>query len=153
MDADEARPAERIQLQLRILFAGGERIGPGKIDLLEAIGRTGSISAAGRELAMSYRRAWLLVDALNGLFTKPSVQASTGGAHGGGAVVTEFGRDLIAAYRRIEAGARAMIDSELEPFEAFIANSPGPAAGGGEQGSREAADRPPGITGRPAPQS
>jgi molybdate transport system regulatory protein len=93
------------------------RIGPGKIDLLEAIERTGSISAAGRALGMSYRRAWLLVDELGRLFSRPVVVASAGGAHGGGARLTDFGLALIGAYRRIEARTAQAIREELAPFE------------------------------------
>lgn len=107
----DARP------QVRIIFADGQRIGPGKIDLLEAIGSTGSISGAGRQLGMSYRRAWLLVDAVNQMFARPVVLAAAGGAHGGGAQLTELGRALVAAYRRIEARTAETIQDELASFE------------------------------------
>lgn len=103
--------------RLRIDFPAGVRIGPGKIDLLEAIDRTGSISAAGRELGMSYRRAWLLMDELGKLFSRPVIVASAGGVHGGGARLTDFGRALIGAYRRIEARTAQAIREELAPFE------------------------------------
>ncbi len=95
-------------------------MGPGKVDLLEAIGRTGSISAAGREMGMSYRRAWLLVDELNRMFAKPIVTASTGGSHGGGAALTDFGRDIAAAYRRAEQRTRVTVREELGPFDKGI---------------------------------
>lgn len=88
-------------------------LGPGKVDLIEAIDRTGSISGAGRELGMSYRRAWMLVDALNRMFDRPIVAASTGGARGGGAVVTGYGHALAAAYRRIEEHTERAIKDEL----------------------------------------
>jgi molybdate transport system regulatory protein len=91
-------------LSLRIDLPQG-RIGPGKIRLLEAIAREGSISAAGRALGMSYRRAWDLVDALNRLLGTPVVEASPGGARGGGALLTEAGRTLIEDYRAIERAA------------------------------------------------
>jgi molybdate transport system regulatory protein len=94
-------------LSLRIDLPGG-RIGPGKIALLEAIDREGSISAAGRALGMSYKRAWDLVDQLNGLVGTPVVATSPGGYRGGGAVLTDAGRGLVADYRAIErAAARA----------------------------------------------
>jgi molybdate transport system regulatory protein len=98
-------------------------LGPGKIDLLDTIGRTGSISAAGRELGMSYRRAWLLVDEVNRLFRRPVVSASAGGSHGGGAQLTDFGRALVAAYRRIEERARVAIREELAPFESDLVDT------------------------------
>ncbi|XSG83603.1 MAG: winged helix-turn-helix domain-containing protein [Methyloligella sp. ZOD6] len=88
-------------------------LGPGKIELLEAIDRTGSISAAGRAMGMSYRRAWLLVDALNRMFAKPLVLKSTGGARGGGAEVTDEGRAVVSAYRRAEERAETIIKEEL----------------------------------------
>jgi len=112
--------------QLRILFPGGRRLGPGKIDLLEAIARSGSISAAGRELKMSYRRAWLLVEAVNDLFGTPSVVASTGGLRGGGAVVTDFGQRLIAAYRRIEARTQAVVEDEFASLTSADRRAPPP---------------------------
>jgi molybdate transport system regulatory protein len=92
------------QLSLRIDLPQG-RIGPGKIDLLEAIDREGSISAAGRALGMSYKRAWDLVDALNKLIGEPVVAASTGGHRGGGATLTDAGRGLVSDYRAIERAA------------------------------------------------
>jgi molybdate transport system regulatory protein len=92
-------------LSLRIDLPGG-RIGPGKIALLEAIEREGSISAAGRALGMSYRRAWDLVAALNRLLGTAVVAASPGGARGGGAALTEAGRCLVADYRAIQRQAQ-----------------------------------------------
>jgi len=95
------------RLSLRVDFPGG-RIGPGKIALLEAIAREGSISAAGRALGMSYKRAWELVDQLNTLLAEPAVTASPGGARGGGAKLTAAGEALIQDYRAMErAAARA----------------------------------------------
>jgi len=88
-------------IRLKIAFDDEARLGPGKMDLLDGIARTGSISAAGRELGMSYRRAWLLVDAVNSMFGEPCVKAAAGGAHGGGASLTPFGERLLAAYRSL----------------------------------------------------
>src|SRR5690349_3008457 len=85
-------------LSLRIDLPHG-RIGPGKIGLLEAIDREGSISAAGRALGMSYRRAWDLVDEINRILGAAAVEASPGGYRGGGAVLTDVGRGLVADYR------------------------------------------------------
>jgi molybdate transport system regulatory protein len=85
------------------LFAGEEiAMGPGKAALLEAIAEHGSISAAGRALGMSYRRAWLLVDVMNRCWAEPLVSTAAGGSHGGGARVTEAGRAVLAAYRALE---------------------------------------------------
>ena len=77
-------------------------MGPGKADLLEAILETGSISAAGRKLSMSYRRAWLLVDEMNKCFRGPLVHARLGGTHGGGADITELGHEALRQYRELQ---------------------------------------------------
>lgn len=90
------------QFRLRIKYGEEIAIGPGKIAILEAIAETGSISAAGRKLGMSYRRAWLLVDHMNHYFKEPVVQAATGGAQGGGTALTETGKEVIHLYRTIE---------------------------------------------------
>ena len=93
-------------LSIRIDLPSGNRIGPGKIALLEAIRSTGSISAAARSIGMSYRRAWLLVEEINQTLREPAVTAETGGARGGGAVVTPVGEKVVGLYRAIEiAGA------------------------------------------------
>jgi molybdate transport system regulatory protein len=113
----EHGPLSRASLRLRIVFPNERQIGPGKADLLEAIGRTGSISSAARDLGMSYRRAWLLVDETSKLFKRPILTTAAGGAHGGGAELTDFGRALIAAYRRIEDRAAEAARSELIAFE------------------------------------
>lgn len=88
-------------------------LGPGKVELLETIDRVGSISAAGRELGMSYRRAWLLVSALNEMFGKTLVTTSPGGTGGGGAQVTDFGRAVVDAYRRADARSNQAIHEEF----------------------------------------
>jgi molybdate transport system regulatory protein len=100
-------------LSLRIDLPQG-RIGPGKIALLEAIDREGSISAAGRALGMSYRRAWDLVDALNTLLGILVVEAAPGGYRGGGAMLTDAGRNLVADYRAIERAAQRAAEPRLD---------------------------------------
>jgi molybdate transport system regulatory protein len=95
------------RLTLRIDFDEGRAIGPGKIKLLELIDALGSISAAGRQMGMSYRRAWLLVDSLNRSFREPVVSSQVGGAHGGGAALTETGCAVVRHYRAVEAAAHA----------------------------------------------
>lgn len=114
------RKPDRAFPRVRILIGDGMVLGPGKVDLLEAIGRTGSISAAGRDLGMSYRRAWLLVDALNHMFPNPLVTASPGGSHGGGAKLTDYGRGVAAAYRRVEERARTAMREEMAPFNVRV---------------------------------
>lgn len=100
------------RLTLRIDLPRG-RIGPGKIALLEAIAREGSISAAGRALGMSYKRAWELVDQVNRLLGVAAVAAVAGGARGGGAALTQAGATLVSEYRALERAATAAVDPHL----------------------------------------
>jgi molybdate transport system regulatory protein len=109
------------RLTIRFDFDAGRRLGAGKIALLEAIDQTGSISAAGRVHAMSYRRAWLLVEELNQLFAAPLVAAHHGGAKGGGAQLTEEGRRIVALYRDAEAKMRAAAEEEIDAIERQLA--------------------------------
>ncbi len=98
---------------IRLYLADGAWIGPGKAALLAHIQDTGSISAAGRRMGMSYKRAWTLVESLNTMFATPLVQSARGGAAGGGAALTEAGEQVLTAYRDLvaateDAGASAM---------------------------------------------
>lgn len=103
-------PSLKIKIQI---YCGQEiAMGPGKADLLEAIVREGSISAAGRALGMSYRRTWLLVDAMNRCWDMPLVETAAGGSHGGGARVTQRGLDLLGHYRALQAAAGAIEQGE-----------------------------------------
>lgn len=92
-----------MDLKLRLEFENGLVMGPGKAALLEAIARDGSISAAGRAMGMSYKRAWGLVEEMNAGFAEPVVVSVRGGSHGGGAVVTETGARVLARFRALEA--------------------------------------------------
>jgi molybdate transport system regulatory protein len=95
------------RLSIRVELAAGVRIGPGKVMLLEEIARSGSISAAGRKLKMSYRRAWGLVEDLNRGLGTAVVVTTAGGAGGGGARLTEAGRTVVSEYRKLEAASGA----------------------------------------------
>lgn len=107
------RPTPRLTPRLRFKDGSTLVLGPGRIDLMEAIGQTGSISAAARAMGMSYRRAWLLVEALNLAFAHPVVESVAGGQRGGGARLTETGLAVVAAYRRMEQKAQdAMADEQ-----------------------------------------
>jgi molybdate transport system regulatory protein len=116
--ADQSLPA--VRFSFRLDFTPGGRLGPGKVQLLEAIGETGSISAAGRSMKMSYRRAWLLVDDLNRIFRSPLVEAQPGGAKGGGAHLTALGREIVANYRAIEAKTLAAGAAEIAALRAAV---------------------------------
>lgn len=89
--------------RLRVVLAPGVFLGPGKGELLERIADTGSISAAGRAMGMSYKRAWMLVETLNGYFRTPLVTAATGGKAGGGAQLTALGQQVLAQYQAMTA--------------------------------------------------
>jgi molybdate transport system regulatory protein len=108
------------RLSIRIDLENGNRIGPGKIALLEAIRSTGSISAAARALHMSYRRAWLLVEEVNHALREPAVAAETGGRRGGGAVVTPAGERLVGLYRTIESHARNAAGGEFRAIGRLV---------------------------------
>ena len=107
-------------LTLRVLGKGAPAIGPGKAELIERIGKTGSISGAARAMGMSYRRAWQLVEALNRDFREPVVTTAIGGTRGGGAQVTPFGRRVVAAFRAMEGKASAAIAADLRRFTRYI---------------------------------
>ncbi|MGJ5178823.1 winged helix-turn-helix domain-containing protein [Bradyrhizobium oligotrophicum] len=107
-------------LSLRIDLDDGSRIGPGKIALLEHIDRHGSISAAGRAMDMSYKRAWDLVDEINRVCRQPAVARQTGGRNGGGAALTAFGEQLVERYRRIERDAANAVRKDLAALRGDI---------------------------------
>jgi molybdate transport system regulatory protein len=112
------------RISIRIDLASGNRIGPGKIALLEAIRSTGSISAAARSLGMSYRRAWLLVEEINHALRRPAVAAETGGRREGGAVITPVGERVVGLYRAIETHARAAANSEFRTIAKLVRPTP-----------------------------
>lgn len=105
--------AQKAAARLRVVLAPDVFLGPGKADLLEGIAETGSISAAGRRLNMSYKRAWMLVETLNGYFAKPLVQAATGGKAGGGATLTALGQEVLTRYRRMAAATETAIAEDV----------------------------------------
>jgi molybdate transport system regulatory protein len=112
--------------QIRIMFRKAIAMGPGKADLLQAIGETGSISAAARRMKMSYRRAWLLVDTMNQCFDGPLVETATGGNHGGGARITELGQEVLRRYREMDSKASAAVSKEIVAFTRLMTRRPEP---------------------------
>lgn len=101
------------ELMLRVALTEEHHLGPGKVRLLELIDERGSISAAARAMAMSYRRAWLLIDSMNAAFRDPVITSAVGGKAGGGAALTPFGREVIARFRRMEATTRKAIAADF----------------------------------------
>lgn len=112
----------RVQFRLRIYRDDLIAIGPGKVALLEAIARTGSISAAARELGMSYRRAWLLVDETNRSLKSPAVLAAAGGAQGGGTALTPVGEEVVRRYRAIEKTAYTAAARQIQALSDLLAD-------------------------------
>jgi molybdate transport system regulatory protein len=101
-------------VRFRVDFSEACSLGPGKIDLLESIQRTGSLRQAAQALGMSYRRAWLLLDGLNRSFTEPASTASIGGQGGGGVTLTPFGLEIIRTYRAAAQAIESVAQRELE---------------------------------------
>ena len=114
------KPARYPGLTLRVLTTRVPAMGPGKAALIEAIDRSGSISGAAREMEMSYRRAWQLVEAINSSFREPLVVTATGGKQGGGAVVSDLGREVVKRFRAMEAKASASIASDISGFSELL---------------------------------
>jgi molybdate transport system regulatory protein len=110
----------RIQFRMRMMHGEQISLGPGKVAVLEAIVLAGSINAAAKHLGMSYRRCWQLVDSMNKSFRMLLVETATGGAHGGGAVVTEYGIRVIDLYRRIERNAQRASAREIETLSSMM---------------------------------
>lgn len=114
-----------IKLSLRIRCGDEFAMGPGKAAVLEAVARCGSLSAAGRDLGMSYRRLWLLVDTINRCWTQPLIETARGGGGGGGAVLTPLGREVLDGYRAMERrAAEAARSGDYDRLVAKLRRSP-----------------------------
>ncbi len=111
----------RLKLSVRLMHGDEIAMGPGKSELLSAIARTGSISAAGKSMNMSYRRAWMLVDVMNRCFRSPLVETAKGGSHGGGAWLTPLGKEVLAHYQVIDAATKQVATAYLKLFENLMA--------------------------------
>lgn len=116
-------------IRFRVDFDDRCSVGIGKIRLLEAIVETGSLSQGARDIGMSYRRAWLLIDSMNAEFDTPVVSASVGGSGGGGAKLTPFGNELIAAYRQLETRLATLTANAMSKIAAHAARHQGQSAG------------------------
>jgi molybdate transport system regulatory protein len=114
-------PPHILKIKLQVMCGAEIAMGPGKADLLEAIVREGSISAAGRALGFSYRRAWLLVDTMNRCWSEPLVIARGGAA---GAEVTAFGQQVLAQYRALQAAVEHGSTAEWAALEQGVLASP-----------------------------
>jgi molybdate transport system regulatory protein len=111
-------------LTIRVDFGAHGYLGPGKIRLMELISKHGSISAAGKEMGMSYRRAWLLMDEINHIFKEPLIETQMGGSGGGGARLTRLGRDVVGRYRAIEGASATASAADLRALKASLPGRP-----------------------------
>lgn len=112
--------ANNLAVRFRVDFGSRCSVGAGKIELLEGIARTGSLSQAARDMRMSYRRAWLLLEDMNISFDNPVTHASVGGRGGGGVVLTVFGSRLVTGYRQLESSLLPLAGTYLEDFGRHI---------------------------------
>lgn len=108
------------RLKLRLEYAAPLVLGPGKAELLERIDRLGSIAAAGREMGMSYKRAWSLIESMNAAFAQPVVTRSRGGSGGGGASLTPSGREVVARFRSLERRLATQGAADLAALGALL---------------------------------
>lgn len=116
----KVRHPQKLGARLRIVLGPEVAIGPGKADLLDGIRETGSIAASGRRMSMSYKRAWLLVEAMNGQFRGPLVVKEKGGVPVGGARLTELGERVLGLYRRMQLRAEASIGPQLDDLQELL---------------------------------
>jgi molybdate transport system regulatory protein len=116
-DPTPSSPAIRLRLRL---YLGDAMLGPGRADLLQGIADTGSISAAGRAMGMSYRRAWTLVETLNAAFATPLVDSIRGGPGGGGARLTEAGAQVLHHFRQIETATVTAGAEDIAAIRALL---------------------------------
>ncbi|MBR7621195.1 LysR family transcriptional regulator [Phenylobacterium sp. 20VBR1] len=131
--------AGQLKLKIQLLCGDDLAIGPGKADLLEAIDREGSISGGGRAMGMSYRRTWLLVDTMNRCWTTPLVEATPGGGQQKGARLTDAGREVLFAYRTLEAQLLGAADSPaLAVLSGLLLADPKPPRQGVSPGTSSA---------------
>lgn len=119
--SNETRSAPELRFRIRVTHGERIAVGPGKIALLEAIDKTGSITAAAKSLDMSYRRAWVLLDELNRSLRQAAVDSAKGGAAGGGSVLTDTGRDLVTLYRTIESKAAVACRADIRKLMSMLA--------------------------------
>ncbi len=114
---------QKLKLTVRAMVDDIIAVGPGKISLLESIADNGSISAAARTMGMSYARAWRLVDDMNRCFARPLVVTASGGKHGGGAKVTDDGKQVLRIFRDMEAEARAAVQAGYKALQPLLRES------------------------------
>ena len=113
-----------LRAQLRLMLGEEIAFGPGKADLLDAIRDTGSISGAGKKMGMSYRRAWLLVAAMNHCFQQPLVDTAKGGSQGGGTKLTAVGEQVLQQYRTLQAEVATITEKHFQTLKPLLRKKP-----------------------------
>jgi molybdate transport system regulatory protein len=116
------------RIRIRIYFDGGHSVGPGKVQLLEAVRQLGSISAAARSMGMAYRHAWEMIDDMNQCFRSPVVTGTSGGRAGGGATLTSFGEEVVRRFRAMEKRARKAMAQDVEALDREVGGGEAPAS-------------------------
>jgi molybdate transport system regulatory protein len=106
--------------RLRVMCGRDAALGPGRVQLLELIGETGSLRAAAEKMEMAYMTAWMHVKTLNRRFRSPVVAAKRGGEAGGGAVLTKMGRTVVELYHQMEAQSHAAIQESFREFQELL---------------------------------
>jgi molybdate transport system regulatory protein len=120
------QPVPSPVIRFRIDFSATCAVAPAKIDLLEAIRKSGSLSRGARHIGMSYRRARMLIDSFKGAFREPVTRAVRGGPGGGGVVLTEFGDELVDCYRNLEQEFGTIAIRRLQTISASVSLRPSP---------------------------
>jgi molybdate transport system regulatory protein len=115
------------RIRIRIYLGDGHSVGPGKVQLLEAVRELGSISAAARSMGMAYRHAWELIDDMNQCFRSPVVTGASGGRAGGGATLTPFGEEVVRRFRAMEKRARQAMARDVEALDREVVEARAPA--------------------------
>ena len=118
--SSRSKTRPEVRFRMRIRKGDTVALGPGKVELLEAVREHGSISAAARSLDMSYRRAWLLIDELNQSLKSPATVSEQGGQSGGGCVLTPVGENIVRLYREVEAQAAAACAKQIDELIRLI---------------------------------
>ena len=115
------------RIRIRIYFGDGHSVGPGKVQLLEAVRELGSISEAARSMGMAYRHAWEMIDDMNQCFRSPVVTGTSGGRAGGGATLTPFGEEVVRRFRAMEKRASKAMARDLEALDREVVGAEAPA--------------------------
>jgi molybdate transport system regulatory protein len=123
-DANSKPTKTLLRAQLRLMLGDEIAFGPGKADLLDAIHEMGSISGASKKIGMSYRRAWLLVDAMNRCFQQPLVDTAKGGSKGGGTQLTALGEQVLQQYRELQIEVETITEKHFKALKPLLRKKP-----------------------------